>query len=137
MLTFAAALHAALAALPAHRGGATAVRMGVATGPASFLVSDAAGAAPFVSVQGEAAGVAARMEALASPGAAHVHRSTLDKWAAEARRPPPPTVVVECPGRGPQRAAVYDCAERAFRAAAAGEGPAAAATRRGRRASLF
>ena len=116
MLAFAAELHRALADLHSHRGGATAVRMGVATGPATFLISEPGGAgAAFVSVQGDAAALAARMEALSAPGVVHVHRSTADQWAKEQRRPPPPTTVVECGGRGPQRVAVYDCAGRAFR----------------------
>ena len=120
MLAFASALHADLATLPAGPAGcapATATRMGIATGEVSFLVGDsaAADAAPFLSVLGDAAAVAARMEALSSPGAAHVHRSTALKWAAEARQPPPATVSVDCGGRGQQPAAVYDCATGAFR----------------------
>jgi class 3 adenylate cyclase len=120
MLAFAAALHADLAALPLGSSGApttTAVRMGMATGEAAFLVGCPVSpdAAPFASTQGDVVALAMRMEALATPGAVHVHRSTALKWAAEARSPPPPTAAVECEGRGPQRAAVYDCAARAFR----------------------
>jgi class 3 adenylate cyclase len=132
VLAFAAALHANLASLTAGAAGAaasTATRMGVATGDAAFLLSDAAAgadAAPFASVRGDAVDLAAQLEALAAPGAVHVHRSTADKWAAETRRPPPPTEVVEC-GRGPQRAAVYDCVARRFLPAAA---PPPAARRR-------
>jgi class 3 adenylate cyclase len=119
MLAFAAALHDDLRTLSAG-GGATAARMGVATGECAFLVSDAAGGAEvarFASVRGEAVGLAARMEALAGPGAVHVHRSTAHRWAAETRRAPPQTVRVECDGPGLPRAAVYDCAARAFRPA--------------------
>jgi class 3 adenylate cyclase len=137
MLAFAAALHADLATLSAG-GAATATRMGIATGEASFLVSDpaaaaAAAAAPFVSAQGGAAGLAARMEALAAPGAVHVHRSAALRWAAEARCPPPPTAPVDCGGGGLQRAAVFDCAAGAFRRA---EGPAPAPAAGGRAGGL-
>jgi class 3 adenylate cyclase len=119
MLAFAAALHADLRTLSAG-GAATATRMGIATGEAAFLVSDAAAAAAgsaahFVCVQGEAAALAARMESLAGPGAVYVHRSTALRWAAEARCPPPPTACVDCGGGGLQRAAVFDCAAGAFR----------------------
>ena len=118
MLAFAAALHDDLRTLSAG-GAATAARMGVATGECAFLVSDAAAgadaAARFASVRGEAAALAARMEALADPGAVHVHLSTAHRWAVEARQAPPPTVRVECDGPGLPRAAVYDCAARAFR----------------------
>ena len=126
MLAFAAALHADLASLPAAggSGAATATRMGVATGEVAFLVSEQGlagdyAAAAFASVQGDAVNLAARMEAAASPGAVHVHKSTADKWAAEARRPAPATACVECKGRGLQRAAVFDCVARAFRPAPA------------------
>ena len=124
MLAFASALHADLATLPVGAAGlpsATAARIGIATGEAALLVGCplAPDAAPFASVQGDVVALAARMEALSSPGAAHVHQSTALKWATEGRRPPPPTVSVECEGRGPQRAAVYDCAARRFRPAPA------------------
>ncbi len=122
MLAFAAALTADLATLPGGSGsGPTAARMGVATGEAAFLVSDAADAlAGFASVQGDAVNLAARMEALSAPGAVHVHKSTADRWAAEAPgRAAPHTACVECKGRGLQRAAVFDCATRAFRPAPA------------------
>ena len=124
MLAFAAALHSNLATLTAGSGGSaasTAARMGIATGEAAFLISDAAdrGAAPFASLRGEAVDLAQRMEALARPGAVYVHRSTADKWAGEVRQPPPPSTVVEVEGRGPQRVAVYDCAARAFDASPA------------------
>ena len=113
MLAFAAALHAALQTLSAG-GAATATRMGIATGEASFLVSD--GAVHFVRAQGEAAALAMQMEKLAAPGSVHVHHSAALRWAAEARRPPPPTARVGChdAGREPQRAAVFDCAAGAF-----------------------
>ena len=113
MLAFAAALHAALQTLSAG-GAATATRMGIATGEASFLVSD--GAVHFVRAQGEAAALAMQMETLAAPGSVHVHHSAALRWAAEARRPPPPTARVGCrdAGREPQRAAVFDCAAGAF-----------------------
>ncbi len=118
MLAFAAALHADLGSLSAG-GAATATRMGIATGEAAFLVSGGGGAdaVRFVSVQGDAAALAARMESLAAPGAVYVHRSAALRWAAEARRPPPPTACVDCGagGGGLQRAAVFDCAARAFR----------------------
>jgi class 3 adenylate cyclase len=118
MLAFAAALHTALstASPPANGFPPLQTRMGIATGPAAFLVS-AAGQQSFASAQGPAVRVAARMEALAAPGLARVHSSAAEKWAAEARRPPPPTVAVECEGDGPQRAAAYDCAAGAFRPA--------------------
>ena len=124
MLAFASALHADLATLPVGAAGlpsATAARIGIATGEAALLVGCplAPDAAPFASVQGDVVALAARMEALSSPGAAHVHKSTALKWATEGRRPPPPPVSVECEGRGPQRAAVYDCAARRFRPAPA------------------
>jgi class 3 adenylate cyclase len=130
MLAFAAALHAALATLSAG-GAATAARMGIAAGAASFLVSDAGagGGASFVSVHGDAAALAARMESLAAPGAARVHRSAALRWAAEARRAPPPTACVDCGGGGGlQHAAVFDCAAGAFRPAAdaAASAPASA-----------
>ena len=131
MLAFAAALHADLATLPGGTGGATAARMGVATGEVAFLVSDGlpggdGSAAGFASVQGDAVNLAARMEALSAPGAVYVHKSAADRWAAEAAgRAPPPTVCVECKGRGLQRAAVFDCAARAFRPAPGRSGPGA------------
>jgi class 3 adenylate cyclase len=120
-LAFAAALHDALRARPPAAGVATAVRIGVATGPAAFLVADAAAgpaAAPFASVLGEAAALAARMEAAARPGAVFVHPSTAAKWAAETGRPPPALVAAvggAGPGHPPLPAAVFDCAARAFR----------------------
>jgi class 3 adenylate cyclase len=133
MLAFAAALHDDLRTLSVA-GAATATRMGVATGEVAFLVSTAAAAASgaelaaaaahFASAQGEAVALAARMEALAGPGAVYVHRSALHKWAAEARRLPPPTECVDGgAGRGPQWAAVFDCAERAFRTQAPPRAP--------------
>jgi class 3 adenylate cyclase len=122
MLAFAAALHAKVAALPVggvESGGRTAVRMGMATGEAIFYASSGGSdTAPFASVQGAAAAAAAKMEGLAAPGLARVHRSTADKWAAETRRAPPATARVE----GAGRAAVFDCAARAFCADAAGRG---------------
>jgi class 3 adenylate cyclase len=128
MLAFAAALHADLRSLSAG-GAATVTRMGIATGEASFLVSEGAvgaDAAHFVSVQGAPAALAARMESLAAPGAVYVHRSAALRWAVERRRPPPPTVCVDCgAGGGLQRAAVFDCAARGFRPAAAEPEPVA------------
>ena len=94
--------------------------MGMATGEAAFLVGDGAGGdgAGFASVQGDTANLAARMEALAAPGAVYVHGSTADRWAAEAAgRAAPAMAWVECKGRGLQRAAVFDCEAGAFRAA--------------------
>jgi class 3 adenylate cyclase len=133
MLDFAAALHADLASLTyvvdaagagQGRAMATATRMGVATGEIAVLISDAdGGAGGFVSLLGETMSVAARMESLAESGAALLHESAAERWAAEgAGRAPPPTVRVEVEGLGPQRAAVFDCAAGAFRRAA----PAAA-----------
>ena len=92
----------------------------MATGEAAFLVGDGAGGdgAGFASVQGDTANLAARMEALAAPGAVYVHGSTADRWAAEAAgRATPEMAWVECKGRGLQRAAVFDCEAGAFRAA--------------------
>jgi class 3 adenylate cyclase len=135
MLAFAAALHARVAALPvggrradqtfAASTAGTAVRMGMATGEASFLAIDGGGgAAPSVSVTGAAAAVAARMEALAAPGLARVHRSTADKWAAEAGRAPPATaLVVGAVGAAAERAAEFDCAAGAFCAGEDARGP--------------
>jgi hypothetical protein len=57
--------------------------------------------------------MAARMEAAAGPGLAHVHPTTADRWAAETGRAPPATVEVEWEGGG-ARAAVYDCAGGEF-----------------------
>ena len=120
MLAFAAALHAGLAGLESGAGGATETRIGIATGEASFLISEArSGAGAFSSVQGDVVCLAAQMEALARPGAAYVHRSTVDRWAKETRRPPPATVQAEGKGGRPLRAAVFDCAAGAFAAAAA------------------
>ena len=140
MLAFAADLHADLVSLKPCAGvsSATQTRMGMATGKVTLLASDAGpGTAAFASVQGDAARLAAQMEALAGPGAVHVHQSTAIKWAAEARAPPPATVRVHCDGLGAQRAAVFDCAARAFlpappaptRAAAAAAGGVAARLR--------
>ncbi len=138
MLAFATALHADLLTLSAG-GAATATRMGIATGDASFLVGDAAaaaGAAHFVSAQGEAVALAARMESLAAPCAVYVHRSAALRWAMEARCPPPPTAVVDCGcGGGLQRAAVFDCAAGAFRCAD-GAAPAPAPVAGGRAGGL-
>ena len=134
MLAFAAALHAKVAALPVGGGGTgsketsgTAVRMGMATGEAVFYVGGD-GSSPFASVTGAAAAAAARMEAQAGPGLARVHRSTADKWAAEARRAPPATVRVEGgAGREMERAAEFDCAAGEFRNFAASAAASAAA----------
>ena len=119
MLAFAAALHADLATLPSSGPAATTTtRMGIASGKVAFLVSDAAGgpdAAPFASVRGDAVDAATRMEALAAAGEALVHKTAADRWAAEGRLEPPATVCVEVKGGGLQRAAVFDCAARAFR----------------------
>jgi class 3 adenylate cyclase len=119
MLAFAAVLHRDLATLPAvATGTSTTARMGVATGEAAFLVSDTAadpGAAPFASVLGDTMMLAGQMEALAAPGLVYVHRSTADKWAKEAGRAPPASVVVECKGGFTARAAVFDCGAGAFR----------------------
>ena len=117
MLAFAAALHADLATLP---GGAafvapTTARMGMATGAASFLVSDASmdpDAAAFSSVHGAAEAAAREMETLSAPGAVYVHRSTALKWAAEQRRPPPP--IFDCGDKAAHRAAVYDLVAAGF-----------------------
>ena len=111
MLAFAAALHADLATLPGGTGGATAARMGVATGDVALLVNAAGGweAAPCACVRGEAAEIAARLEAWAAPGRVYVHRSTAERWAAEAGRAPPATGPVECEAQGAEAAAVYDC----------------------------
>jgi class 3 adenylate cyclase len=118
ILAFAAVLHRSLASLNAGgRDGPTATRMGVATGEVSFLFASAAegsDAAPFASVRGDAVDIAAQLEARATPGKVYVHRSTADKWAAETRRPPPPSAVMECSGGVRQRAAVYDCAAQEF-----------------------
>ena len=124
MLAFAAALHADLARLPSGDGSATVTRMGVATGEVTFLINQARETAEaFASVQGDVVSLAAGMEALAGHGAVYVHRSTADRWAAEGQRPPPASLLVEVEGRGPQRAAVYDCVAHAF------VGPAAPAKR--------
>lgn len=147
MLAFAADLHAVLAASALAGGPATSVRMGVATGDVALLVGNggAAGRGGFVSVQGDTVRLASRMEALSEAGTVLAHRSAVDKWLAEgagrsgpagaASRVAPAMVQVECPCRGPQDAAAYDCACRAFRrprpalpaaprlAAAAGDGP--------------
>jgi class 3 adenylate cyclase len=141
MLAFAADLHADLVSLKPCAGvsSATQTRMGMATGKVTLLASDAGpGTAAFASVQGDAARLAAQMEALAGPGAVAVHRSTADRWAAEGRRVPPATVRKEQEGCAPLRAAVYDCAARAFAPADDSEAPAAghrAALRRLRRCS--
>ena len=122
MLAFSAALHSSLATLtsgsatPDQARIATATRMGMATGEMAFLVNAAAGSeeAPCTSVWGEVVETAALLEAKAAPGKVYVHRSTADRWAAEARQPPPHSALVECEGRGAERAAVYDCVARAF-----------------------
>ena len=139
MLAFAARLHADLAGF-AGAGGPILTRMGVATGPLALLTigdGSADGAAGFTSARGDAAEAAARMEALAAPGRARVHQSTAGRWAAEAPgRPAPPTASVYCadPALGPQRAAVYDCAARAFLPAPAPPPAAAPAAAGGGRA---
>ena len=126
MLAFAAALHADLASLPGGAAGVapTAVRMGMATGGASFLVSDSCAdpdAEAFASVHGAAEIAAREMEAESAPGAVFLHRSAALRWAAESRLPPPP--MLEC---GSRRAAVYDLVAAAFRDAPAAEAAAAA-----------
>jgi class 3 adenylate cyclase len=140
-LAFAADLHADLVTAAAAPGGrAIVARVGMASGPVALLedeaaergaggvVGDAATAGErggewcFRSVQGDTVNVAARMEALGCPGAAVVHKSAADRWAAENGRVGPRTVCVECKGRGVQRAAVYDLGRRAWR----GEAEAAA-----------
>ena len=143
MLAFAAALHARVANLPVGGRGAgesapvTAVRMGMATGEAIFYAGGGAGdVAPFVRVQGAAAAAAARRKGLAAPGLARVHRSTADRWAAEAaagdRRMPPATARVEEAGRAAEWAAVFDCAAGSFRPdAPAADAPKAAGVARG------
>ena len=120
-------------------GRAISARVGVATGPVALLEDEGlegcgAGcfnqdAAPaktgerggewcFRSVQGDTVNVAARMEALGCPGAAVVHKSAADRWAAEGGRAAPRTVCVECKGRGVQRAAVYDLGRRVWQGGA-------------------
>ena len=119
MLAFAAALHADLATLPSSGpAAATTTRMGIASGEVAFLAAAGPDAAPFASVRGDAVDAAARMEALASAGEALVHKTAAHRWAAEGRRAPPATMCVEVKGGGLQRAAVFDCAARAFRPAA-------------------
>ena len=133
-LAFAADLHADLDAAAATPGGrAIAARVGVASGPVVLLEEEAAkgrgalwcdgdaarvgergGEWCFRSVQGDTVNVAARMEALGCPGAAVVHKSAADRWAAEGGRVGPRTVCVECKGREVQRAAVYDLGRRAW-----------------------
>ena len=120
MLAFAADLHAKVASLSVDgsevNAEGTVVRMGMATGEATFYVGGSRGdTSPITSVTGAAAAAAARMEALAAPGLARVHRSTADKWAAETREAPPATAPVEGADWAAERAAVYDCAARAFR----------------------
>ena len=131
MLAFAAALHRDLATLPAAAAPVTATRMGVATGEAAFLVSDSGSgpdSAPFTSLLGDAAAAAARMEAMADIGELFVHRSTADRWAMEAGRAPPPSLLVEFGGGARVLAAVFDCEAGAFRSAphlrAGSDGPA-------------
>ena len=140
MLAFAAEVHARVAALPVGSGGgpdtskskkgsvaaSTAVRMGMATGEVVFhiVVSNGTESAPCVSVQGSAAASAARIEALAAPGEARVHRSTADKWAAETRQAPPATALIELAGRAAERAAVYSLGTRTFLRCAGPSGPA-------------
>jgi class 3 adenylate cyclase len=141
-LAFVADLHADLAAAAATPGGrAIAARVGMASGPVALLEDEAAegrgagrngghaaqavergGEWCFRSVQGDTVNVAARMEALGCPGAAVVHKSAADRWAAEGGRAGPRTVCVNCKGRGVQRAAVYDLGRRTWR----GEAEAAA-----------
>ena len=128
LLAFPAALDLATL-LSSGPAAATTTRMGIASGEVAFLVSDAA-AGPdivhFASVRGDAVDAAGWMEALAAAGEALVHKSAADRWAAEGRRAPPATVCMEVKGGGLQRAAVFDCAARAFRPTA-GCDPAAAA----------
>jgi class 3 adenylate cyclase len=122
MLAFAADLHADLATL-AHAGaGGTCVRMGVAAGDVSVLLGEAAagnggGGGGFVSVQGEAATIATRMEALSTAGTVLVHSSAVKRWAAEggAELPWPASVCVGGENDGAVESAVFDCALRAFR----------------------
>jgi class 3 adenylate cyclase len=109
VLAFAADVHSSMPA--------TSVRMGVATGGVAMLVGNGgAHGQGFVSVQGEAVALAARMEALAAPGAVLVHRSAACLWAAEGRgaRGMPPVGVVACGELGPVEAAAFDCCRRAF-----------------------
>ena len=124
MLAFAADLNARVAELLISSENAasstdpvsTAVRMGIATGEATFYVAGTCiGLLPFTSVTGAAAAAAARMEALAAPGEARVHRSTADKWAAETRQAPPATALLEGTEWAAERAAVFDCNARVFR----------------------
>ena len=117
MLAFAAALHADLKLLPSGDGISTMVSMRIATGEVKFLINQARDTAEaFASMQGDTVALAAQMEALAGHGAVYVHRSTADRWAMEGRHPPAATMLVgqEGRGHGQQRAAVYDCATRAF-----------------------
>ena len=118
MLAFAADLWGELGGLACPGGRVTSVRMGVASGDVSFLVGDASagpGGRGFMSVQGEAVGLAMRMEALSEPGTVLAHRSTAQRWAAEAAgRAAPGLFRVDGKSHGPQHAAAFDCAYRVF-----------------------
>lgn len=83
--------------------------------------------------QGDAVNTAARMEAASRPGAVVLHRSSVRQWLREQppgpgpashapALPTPPVAVpamlrVQCKGKGPQPAAVFDCGRRCFAAA--------------------
>ena len=106
MLGFACILHASfLTASPRP----TSVRMGMAYGDAAFLLDG-----DFLSIQGDVVNMAARMESHGVAGMIVVHVSAADRWASEACAPAPPYNSVECKGKDPQAAAVYNCMNRAF-----------------------
>ena len=137
-LAFAADLHAELATSAAGGQRGMAVRMGAASGPIAFLCHGdpkipgeggggrGRGAAGVRSVEGPAVRMAAGMEELGAEGVVVVHRSAADRWAAQAAAAAPRTACVAVKGHGLQRAAVFDCAGRAFVSAAAGLLPEAA-----------
>ena len=119
MLAFAAALHSSLFVDTSGAGAGgvpTSVRMGIALGDAAFLLGGPAGGeTSFLSVQGDVANLAARMEALASPGFAMVHASAAGHWAEEeAGRQLPAFRLWECKGKGQQPAVVFDCERGEF-----------------------
>jgi hypothetical protein len=121
MLLLAADLHRCLPAATAslRAGGGTRLRMGMASGSAALLqpASGPLQAAPSVlGVRGDAADVAQEMAGACAVGAVAVDESALWRWAAAARRLPPPSALVEC-GRAGRRRRVgtFDLAAGAFR----------------------
>jgi class 3 adenylate cyclase len=110
MLAFGSDLGRALAAIDG-----TAARMGMATGPVVLThIAHGGDALPAKYIYGDAVNVACRMEQTGRPGAIQLAESAALAHAEERGAPPPPLLTRDVKGKGPMRAALYDCAAGRF-----------------------